>query len=234
MATGTRLRPTTPSGPLHKGKNVFAVRLTNQGGVGGLLVEARVRLASGKLLRVVADETWKMVAKAPDGWQKPDFDDKDWGKVELAGKPPVRPWGDVPGLPADPLAGESVWYRFKLPSGARGVPIRAATVTERPVRGGTTPWPLRNRRGWGVGRSPRPPLFRFRSVAEAWLGCPLKVTPAQPATRPRAPKLPPWQSWGEAGGPEARRRVAQRRGWGGGEPPPTPQWENREKPTWPG
>ena len=29
-------------------------------------------------------------------------------------------------------------------------PVRAATVTERPVRGETTPWPLRNRRGSGV------------------------------------------------------------------------------------
>jgi len=116
---------------LHKGRNAFAVRLTNQGDVGALLLEARIRLASGRLVRIVTDESWKMVEKAPEGWEKADFDDKDWGKVDVAGKPPVAPWGDVPGLPPDPTAGESVLYRFKLPGGAKSVAVPAGAKEPR-------------------------------------------------------------------------------------------------------
>ena len=108
---------------LRKGSNVIAVRNTNQGSVGGLLLEARIRLASGKLLTVASDETWKMTKQAPDGWQKPDFDDNAWGKAQVKGKPPIPPWGDVPGLPAPPTGGQVVWYRFRLPAGARSVRI---------------------------------------------------------------------------------------------------------------
>jgi len=111
---------------LLKGKNLFAVRAVNQGGIAGLLLESRIRLASGKLVRVLTDGTWKTAEKAPDGWQKLDFDDKTWGKPNVGGKPPVSPWGNVAGLPADPEAGESVWYRFKLPAGARSVRVPAA------------------------------------------------------------------------------------------------------------
>jgi hypothetical protein len=64
------------------------------------------------------------------------------------------------------------------------------------------------------GRSPRPPLFRSWSSVAAWLGCPLSVHSAQLATGPKPPLR---RSWGAAGGPEARWRVPQRRGWGGGE-----------------
>ncbi|HUT32880.1 MAG TPA: hypothetical protein VNE39_05330 [Planctomycetota bacterium] len=110
---------------LHKGSNAFAVHLTNQGDVGALLLESRIRLASGRLIRVVTDATWKMAEKAPDGWQKPDFDDKAWGKVDVIGKPPIRPWGEVPGLPPDPEAAESIWCRFTLPAGAKSVTVPA-------------------------------------------------------------------------------------------------------------
>jgi len=116
---------------VHKGANAFAVRLTNQGNVGGLLLEARIRLASGRLVRVVTDATWKMAEKAPDGWQKPDFDDKAWGKVTIVGKPPVRPWGEVPGLPPDPEAAESIWCRFTLPAGAKSVTLPATAREPR-------------------------------------------------------------------------------------------------------
>ena len=108
---------------LRKGKNVLAVRNTNQGSVGGLLLEARIRLASGKVLTVATDETWKMTKQAPDGWQKPDFDDGAWDKPSPKGKPPVAPWGDVPGLPAPPKGGQVVWYRFRLPAGAKSVRV---------------------------------------------------------------------------------------------------------------
>ncbi len=121
---------------LRKGTNAFAVLNTNQGGVGGLLLEARVRLASGKLHSIVTDATWKVARQAPDGWQKADFDDAAWGRPTVKGKPPVEPWGDVPGLPAAPAGGQVVWYRFRLPAGARSVRVPGEAREPRLFVGG--------------------------------------------------------------------------------------------------
>ena len=129
---------------LRKGRNVIAVRNTNQGSVGGTLLEARIRLASGKLVSILSDATWKMAQKAADGWQGADFDDSAWQKPDVAGPPPVAPWGDVAGLPAPPAGGQVMWYRFGLPPGARGVhlPVKAKALRlwvdgkEAPVRDG--------------------------------------------------------------------------------------------------
>jgi hypothetical protein len=97
---------------------------------------------------------------------------------------------------------------------ARKAPSARTGAVRRPIRlpvakGGEAP-------PFGIpgncGRSPRPPLFRLRSVVEAWLRCPLKVTVAQPATGPKPPLR---RSWGAAGGPEARR--SERPTAGGGE-----------------
>ena len=129
---------------LGKGRNIFAVRNTNAGGVGGLLLEARIHLASGKLIHVVTDGTWKMGQTAAEGWQKIDFDDAAWRKPNAVGPPPVEPWGDVGGLPAAPSGGQVVWYRFSLPAGATGVHVPAGAKDPQlhvagrkvPVRGG--------------------------------------------------------------------------------------------------
>ena len=110
---------------LHKGRNVLAVRNTNAGGIGGLLLESRIRLASGALVRIVTDATWTMAAKAPKGWEAVDFDDSKWQKPRVHGKPPIQPWGVPAGLPDDPAAGQLTWCRFTLPAGARAVQLPA-------------------------------------------------------------------------------------------------------------
>ncbi|MFP4058426.1 MAG: glycosylhydrolase-like jelly roll fold domain-containing protein [Candidatus Brocadiia bacterium] len=108
---------------LRQGTNAFAIRVTNASGVAGLLAEARIVLATGKLVRIVSDGSWKVTKTAPEGWQKPDFDDKAWAKPTVGRTPPVAPWGDVPGLPPDPATSEVVWYRFRLPAGARSIEL---------------------------------------------------------------------------------------------------------------
>ncbi|NQT52714.1 hypothetical protein HQ576_11710 [bacterium] len=111
---------------LRQGRNVLAVCLSNDGPFGGLLLESRIRLASGRLVRVVTDASWKVAATAPKGWEQPDFDDAKWAAPkDIVGKPPVAPWGEIPGLPEDPTASQLTWYRFTLPAGARSVSIPA-------------------------------------------------------------------------------------------------------------
>ncbi len=103
---------------LKQGPNVIAVRATNEGGIAGLLAEARVTLQSGKEVLVVTDGDWKMATQAEGDWQAPGYDDAGWGKPQVLGAAPMAPWGNVPGLPAS--AGEAaIWYRFPLPPGAQ-------------------------------------------------------------------------------------------------------------------
>ena len=142
---------------LRKGRNVFAVRNTNEGGIGGLLLEARIRLASGKLLTIVTDGTWKMAQKAAEGWQKPDFDDAAWAKPQVGGKPPVPPWHDVSGLPAPPTSGQAVWYRFRLPAGARTVRLPSG-LKEPQLYVDGKPVPVRDGVADLAGRVPRGPV----------------------------------------------------------------------------
>jgi hypothetical protein len=106
------------AGKLSQGANAIAVRVTNEGSVGGLLCEAQISLQTGDLLRVATDGDWRVTREAPDGWQATEFDDSQWGAPEVGGAPPAAPWGDVPGLPAEPNTGREIWYRFDLPPGA--------------------------------------------------------------------------------------------------------------------
>ncbi|MFQ6130917.1 MAG: hypothetical protein ACE5R4_02665, partial [Armatimonadota bacterium] len=103
---------------LRPGRNVIAVDARNAGGVAALLAEVYALLKNGQALRVVTDGTWKMSEAAAQGWQSVDFDDSGWQAPRVGGQPPVSPWGNVPGLPAEAETGKALWYRFPLPPGA--------------------------------------------------------------------------------------------------------------------
>ena len=151
---------------LRKGKNVLAVRNTNSGPIGGVLLEARIGLAGGRLLYVVTDATWTMSKTASDGWQKVDFDEKGWQKTNAIGKPPVEPWGDVKGLPVSPGGGEATWYRLHLPAGATGVHVPAGAKDPQLYVNGKKV-PVRNGRADLSGNVPAGPVVAALRIAEA-------------------------------------------------------------------
>jgi len=103
---------------LKPGANAIAVKVTNEGSIGGLLCEVQMSLATGELLRFATDDSWRMTRDAPEGWQATAFDGTQWGAPEVGNPPPAAPWGDVPGLPPEPNTGREIWYRFDLPPGA--------------------------------------------------------------------------------------------------------------------
>src|SRR5262249_30646716 len=70
---------------LKKGKNVLAVRATNDGGPAGLVVRLRTQAGGKERVALVSDGAWKAAKWAPAGWQKVDFDDSKWGKVKVLG-----------------------------------------------------------------------------------------------------------------------------------------------------
>ena len=73
-------------GRLRKGRNVLAVEGTNRldrldskfGTTAGLLAQIIATPGLGELVLVKTDESWKCGDKAPEGWTRPDFDDRSW------------------------------------------------------------------------------------------------------------------------------------------------------------
>ncbi len=69
---------------LHIGKNRLEVRVMNYDGVGGLLLQGQVTTASRKKIDILTDEQWSIVL--PHGGK---------AELELNGKVPCSPWGNV-------------------------------------------------------------------------------------------------------------------------------------------
>lgn len=78
------------------GKNVIALKVTNEGGPGGGIAQLKIKLASGKDLVINTDASWKASAAIDgDAWSKADFDDSAWKTVKVVGKLGATPWGNV-------------------------------------------------------------------------------------------------------------------------------------------
>jgi putative membrane-bound dehydrogenase-like protein len=81
---------------LVRGKNVIAVRATNEGGPAGL-VAWLVRLTKpGNHYTVLTDGSWKCSKEAPEGWREAGFDDSKWSSPKVLSEF-VRPdrWAGV-------------------------------------------------------------------------------------------------------------------------------------------
>ncbi|HID06478.1 MAG TPA: hypothetical protein EYP10_04950, partial [Armatimonadetes bacterium] len=150
---------------LRSGDNVIAVRATNLGGPGGLLLHVAIRLPSDKVVHIYSDGTWRCApadsveAKGKNAWTSLAFDDSQWQTVATLGAPPVEPWGNIFGMtmpampqapalrwfvepmpaPFDVFPGDEKriwWYRFKLPPGTKAIAMRVkCTRIEVYVRG---------------------------------------------------------------------------------------------------
>ena len=86
------------------GKNVLAIKATNQGGVAGAIARLHIKTADKKDLYVVTDEKTKIRRAEPrerpvDAWLKADFDDASWFAAIVLGDPSIGPWnlGDSAG-----------------------------------------------------------------------------------------------------------------------------------------
>jgi hypothetical protein len=89
-----------------------------------------------------------------------------------------------------------------------GTPLSDPSLRSQRGRGPPALWNPRRLRAF-----PPPSLVSTLICSERWLGCPLIVTPAQPATEP---KPTPRRSSGAAGGRFGSRGRPQRLGWRGG------------------
>src|SRR5262245_402844 len=74
------------------GKNVLAIRATNQGGVAGALARLRITTVGKKSLFIVTDEKTKITRTPGKDWLKADCDDSAWSAATVLGDPTIPPW----------------------------------------------------------------------------------------------------------------------------------------------
>ena len=83
------------------GRNVIAIEASNTAmGPAGLLVKVVVQLVDGRRIELAGDATWKTSTDEVAGWEKPEFDDRNWKASFLVGLAGMAPWGPVTGIPA--------------------------------------------------------------------------------------------------------------------------------------
>ncbi|MBI2806745.1 MAG: hypothetical protein HYX68_17335 [Planctomycetes bacterium] len=79
------------------GKNVLAIKATNQGGPAGLIARLHVKSAGKKDHFIVTNEKTKVrrgEARVgdPESWTRADFDDSTWFNAIVLGDPTIGPW----------------------------------------------------------------------------------------------------------------------------------------------
>jgi putative membrane-bound dehydrogenase-like protein len=77
---------------LAPGKNVLAVEAVNQGGVAGAIAKLSITLADGKDVVIVSDAQMRATQQKHAGWEKSDFDDRDWANAVELGDASIGPW----------------------------------------------------------------------------------------------------------------------------------------------
>jgi putative heme-binding domain-containing protein len=78
-----------------KGKHVVAVRARNTDGPAGMVVKLVMESGWSKPIHVVSDESWKVAGRQARDWQKPGFNDQQWGKAKVVAKLGDAPWNAI-------------------------------------------------------------------------------------------------------------------------------------------
>lgn len=80
---------------LKAGKNVIAIRASNQGGPAAFIAQVNIEQADGSKLVIVTDETWRAASEPQGNFRAIDYDEAGWAKAASLGKLGVQPWGNV-------------------------------------------------------------------------------------------------------------------------------------------
>lgn len=80
---------------LKTGKNTVAVSTFNNRGASRILFELYIISDKKKETVIISDDSWVFSMQKYEKWESGDFDDSNWRKVYVYGKPPVGPYGFV-------------------------------------------------------------------------------------------------------------------------------------------
>ncbi|GAB1454175.1 hypothetical protein MASR2M47_42310 [Draconibacterium sp.] len=86
---------------LKEGKNVFAawgqfykgINISYTPDYQGFILAMKAIGKNGDILTLETDKTWKGHVNEFEGWEKPDFNDSEWGYASAKGKADDKPWG---------------------------------------------------------------------------------------------------------------------------------------------
>ena len=78
---------------LDPGDHVLAVEAFNDYDAAGLLAGLRVTLASGRIMEIGSDQTWKVVPLTEKGWDKMTRPGPAWSAAKVVGALGDKPWG---------------------------------------------------------------------------------------------------------------------------------------------
>jgi len=122
---------------LRKGKNVIAVKVKRRAkALSGMalgyrspspdslisfLLEGEIGCSTGDRISLVSERSWKVSREEGKGWLKLNYDDSSWRNAWVRGKPPLRPWGHLPLRGREVEFPVNLWYRQKLPIGAKRI-----------------------------------------------------------------------------------------------------------------
>lgn len=83
------------TGALRQGKNIITLAAGNGLSAAGVIMTAEITLASGKVVDLFTDTSWKTSQTAPDGWENIAFDDSQWLAARDLGDGNCTPWAGL-------------------------------------------------------------------------------------------------------------------------------------------
>ena len=124
---------------LNKGNNLIAVEVERKEKTGadediitgylwttpekiiGFLAEGFIVTNQGREIDLHTDNSWKVSLDTASGWDKVDYDDSLWSWAWERGRPPLKPWGNLPLYNRKMEFPVTLWYRQKLPIGVKSI-----------------------------------------------------------------------------------------------------------------
>ncbi|HZW10348.1 MAG TPA: hypothetical protein VFF69_10635, partial [Phycisphaerales bacterium] len=112
---------------LRPGRNVVAVEGWNDGGAAGMALRLEITYEDGGKQRVVSSGEWRAAEEAPEGWERPGFQVRGWGRAASLGSTADAslPWGPVMMQREATPAGE-----IRLPEGFGAELVHSAQAGE--------------------------------------------------------------------------------------------------------
>jgi hypothetical protein len=139
--------------PLHKGRNVIAVKGINLGGIAGLLIKGNIKFQNDDSEDIFSDENWMTSSEEIPSWNQfqtsgtwsnatviADYASSNWGPVNgmdldpasAKQETPSMPVYDMPGVLYDVNPDDTVatWYRFNVPPGTQKIHLSMTVPCE--------------------------------------------------------------------------------------------------------
>lgn len=80
---------------LVNGENVIGIKAIDDGGYRGVIAALQLIYATGGLITISTDASFKSSKTEVVGWNGTAFNDSDWGNANVLGSYPMDPWGNI-------------------------------------------------------------------------------------------------------------------------------------------